>query len=499
MTKEEFQQKIAARRAAIKTESLNTARMPVQKTEAIKGINGAVSSDVLMENWGRQIKKFEAAAPQNIGYARRECLAKSLNNTQLRLEALSTQTSDMGKYKIFALDMVGAVVQNLIAPDIVSVQTMDSPVGMVRYIEYDYGTTKGEVDEGTAFADSRNFYQSSSTYSTSDVVNEALTLVAGTSQSFTLDFAPINPSTVQLNLKIGSTAVTLVDNGSGALTSATSGYSGTINYSTGAVTLTLGAAAVVATDSAASNYSYAITYVDNTASSSRIPAVTMNIKTIPMIAKPRRMKAIWSFDSMFIMDNEYNKNLEEIMNATVAGEIMHEIDDEVMTDLYKGAAAGVEQTWSATVPVGISRADHYNSFRITLDECSAAIFQATRKWGANFVVGGVGLKTVCPSIIGFKAADKAGLAGPHLLGTLPDGMKVYINPTFAKDTFVAGFAGGDDIYQTGYILGMYMPVCSTEMVQLEDMAGRKGWAAAYGKAMVNNKMYIRGKILNLTI
>ena len=41
-----------------------------------------------------------------------------------------------------------------------------------------------------------------------------------------------------------------------------------------------------------------------------------------------------------------------------------------------------------------------------------------------------------------------------------------------------------------------MPIMTSGMVQLEDMAGRKGWATMYGKRLVNDKMYIKGTITN---
>jgi len=452
----------------------------------------------LLESWAPRMKKLESVTGRKNSLERNLVLAHSLENTKIQAKFHeSIQTADAGLYKIFALDIVGAVVQNLIAPEIVSVQGMDNSVGMVLYLEYKYGTTKGATKAGTAFADTRNFYQSDAMYSSCDVVDEPITLVAGTSQSFTLvQPAPINPNTITITLSIGGNSVVLTDNGAGTLVSPVSGYSGTINYSTGAVTLTLGAAATAATDTGVVNYSYAITYVDSTASSVRIPEVTLQMNKIPMFAKPRRMKAIWSFDSQYILNKEYGgTDMEDIMNATVAGEIMHEIDSEVMTDLYRAANAGPEQTWSDVVPMGISMIDQYNTFKIAVDKCCAKIYKATRKVRGNFLVGGVSVGTVCSSIVGFEAADVQNVNGPCYFGKLPNGVKVYLNPDFDDDVFVVGYKGSN-MFDTGYILGMYMPVVTVPMVQLEDLAGRKGWAASYGKAVVNNRMYIRGRIVH---
>lgn len=453
-------------------------------------------TNYLIERWGKRTRALEAAVGRKNTFERASVLAHSLETTNyLRKYHEAIQTPDAGLYKIFALDIVGAVVQNLIAPELVSMQPMDNATAMVLYLEYKYGTTKGATEAGTAFADTRNFYQSDAMYSSSEVIDEPIVLKNGTSQSFKLvQPAPINPNTIEINLTVGGKVITLVDNGAGQLASSTAGASGTINYATGEVTITTSESVTEATDTGVANYSYAITYVDSNASSVRIPEVTLQMKQIPMFAKPRRMKAVWSFDSQYILNKEYGgTDMEEIMNATVSGEIMHEIDSEVMNDLYRAANAGVEQTWSDVVPRGVSMTDHYDTFKIAVDKCCAKIYKATRKVRGNWLVGGVSVGTVCSSVRGFKAADVQNVNGPCFFGTLPNGVKVYLNPDFEDDVFVVGYKG-TNMFDCGYILGMYMPVVTVPMVQLEDMAGRKGWASAYGKAVVNNRMYIRGRI-----
>jgi len=474
----------------------------------------------LMEGWKTRISKLEAATGKKSSLERRLSLAYALNNTKkARDYHEAIQTPDAGLYKIFALDIVGAVVQNLIAPEIVSMQPMDNTIGQVLYLEYQYGTTKGATKAGDVFADTRNFYKSDSTYSSNQVVNEPVALTAGTGADEgkyvaqlgvmeetingvatglrQFQASPINPTTVSLTFTHEGQELVVTDDGAGALVDATNVISGTINYVTGKLVVGFTGMTPAEGDTVTADYSYAITYVDAGASSIRIPEIQLKMKKIPIIAQPRRLKALWSFESQYILSKEYGgANIEEIMNATVAGEIMHEIDSEVMTDLYRVAGAGPEQTWSSAVPRGISMTDHYNTFKIAVDKCCAKIYKATRRVRGNWLVGGVNVGTVCSSVVGFKAEDVADVNGPCFFGTLPNGVKVYLNPDFDDDVFVVGYKGRNDMFDTGYILGMYMPVMTIPMVQLEDMAGRKGWAAMYGKVTVNNRMYIRGRIVN---
>lgn len=41
---------------------------------------------------------------------------------------------------------------------------------------------------------------------------------------------------------------------------------------------------------------------------------------------------------------------------------------------------------------------------------------------------------------------------------------------------------------------MAMPVSSTDLIMDADFRGQRGWATMYGKALINSKMYIRGRI-----
>ena len=59
-----------------------------------------------------------------------------------------TQRADMGMFKKFAMNLTTVAVPNLIAHDLVIVHPMSSMSGYVTYIEYSYSTTKGATAAG---------------------------------------------------------------------------------------------------------------------------------------------------------------------------------------------------------------------------------------------------------------------------------------------------------------------------------------------------------------
>lgn len=91
----------------------------------------------LCERWANRISLVESKyfEGRDMGLERKAALAKQLENTQKFIKyqlAEGVQSADIGQYKRFALDMVTAVVSNLIAPEIVSVQPIDNRVGKLQ-------------------------------------------------------------------------------------------------------------------------------------------------------------------------------------------------------------------------------------------------------------------------------------------------------------------------------------------------------------------------------
>lgn len=85
-------------------------------------------------------------------------------------------------------------------------------------------------------------------------------------------------------------------------------------------------------------------------------------------------------------------------------------------------------------------------------EASYAIFNATRKYMGNFVVGGIEVATVLQSMRDFKATGSI-LAGPHFIGTLGN-IKCYVNPAFPANQAVVGFKGSN-LFEAGYVYAPY--------------------------------------------
>lgn len=187
----------------------------------------------LVGKWQKYVTAVQEAFGQELTLDRKVVLACALENTQNRIqqhEAMweTTQPSDIGPFKKFALELVTAVVPSLIAPDIVSVQPMTNRIGEVRYIQYLYGSDKGQTQAGQPFTSPFRKENSDKWYSSELVEEEDIGSSGDSTYTGTLSWLPIRPGTVSFT---GS--VTAEDDGNGNLVG-TGVDGGTINYETGA-------------------------------------------------------------------------------------------------------------------------------------------------------------------------------------------------------------------------------------------------------------------------
>lgn len=440
---------------------------------------------LLIKKWNKRINITENVRREHnespLTLEQKVALAVSLENTSNRLRlAESTQPGSVGQYKRYALDIVNAVVPNLIAYDLCSVQPIDNRVGMINYISYEYGRSKGQAQKDQMFASSLNMGASDQNY-TSNQVDLEIVGESGKNVETNVQWTPVVPGTVAIQANGGT--VLGQDDEKGNITG--DGITaGTINYATGEIKVTFATA-----PSDEPNVSYR--YNNEDAPIMNVPEVNLRISSLPVIAQSRKMKAVYAFDAAYELEKEYGQSIDTLLATEVSGEISHEIDMELANDMYKMAGAGADLTWSKTQPVGVNNIDHYDSFYTKLVEGGNTIFGATRKVQPNFMICGLGVSSIVQVMRNFTPSNAIAV-GPHFIGTLGQ-LKVYVSPDYEPNSYVLGYKG-TSFMDAGMFYCPYMPIVSTDLLMTDDFAGRKGWATMYAKKMVNNKMYLRGHV-----
>lgn len=365
---------------------------------------------------------LKAKGLSEMNYERKLATAICLENTRRQIKAINegvlpgaTQPASVGQYKRYAMDMVATLMPTLIAPEVVSVQAVDNRVGMINILEYQYGSNKGAAKNGETFASPLG-YQGMNTEYTSSTVTE----VATADNTHTPAWTPVK-----------------------------SAFNATQN-----VALTVGATGDTITGTIAEGDTIVYIY-DNETVAVQSPQLKMNIRSLPITTKSRKLSAIWSFDAQYELTKEYGQDMHSLLATQATAEIEQEIDNEITLDLYRIANAGPEIVWHRAQPTGVNIMDHYDSFYNKIVEGSNQIFAATRRAHANFIICGLNVSAVLKCMRNFTDSEDLTAIGPHFLGTLGS-IKCYVNPNYGADEFILGYKGSS-LIDSGYV---YAPLTS---------------------------------------
>jgi hypothetical protein len=428
----------------------------------------------------------------------RELTAVMLENERTFIGNMEedVRISSIGSFEKFVFPIVRAVFPNLIAKDIVSVQPMTGPTSLVFYLDAVYGTTKGSVTAGDTMFSARKGHLTDDQYSSELIDAEAIVASATDGQTAVnvfLQFRSARPGTVVLSgiSKTTGSPFTLRDNGVGGFSATGIALtSGSINYATGQIILTLGATGMEVGSALTAAYYY------NSEGSDQIPIVDINLSSVPVRAIPHKLRARWSVEAATNLKAIHGMDAESELVALLSEKIRWDVDRRVISDLFTIASAG-SVTWNKPAPAAVSYNDHKQTFIDALIEASNLIFRATRRGTGNFVVCGTNVSNVIESLYGFRPQAVAG-NGVVFVGTLQGRWSIYKDPYLDADTFLVGWKGSSFL-EAGYVYAPYVPLYTTPTYVLDDMLNRKGMMSQYGVKAINGDFYATGTVTYSTI
>ena len=239
-----------------------------------------------------------------------------------------------------------------------------------------------------------------------------------------------------------------------------------------------------------------------------IPEINVQMKSSAIVAKTRKLKAVWTPEFAQDLNAYHALDAEAELTSILSEYISLEIDLEILDMLINAAAAGNE-VWSAENNVSITSAagaqtnlGFYNSqgqwfqtLGTKIQKLSNIIHQKTLRGGANFLVCSPTVGTILESIPGFAAdsdgdAAKATYAfGVQKVGSLNGRYKVYKNPYMKSNVILLGFRGSQFL-ETGAVFAPYIPLIMTPLVyDPNTFTPRKGLLTRYAKKMVRPEFY----------
>ena len=444
----------------------------------------------LLETYSRQLKVAEAYVAKNfegktMSSQTALTTAVLLDNTNrwitesLNSEIGATQRGDMGAWKRFCLNLTNIAVPSLIANDLVIVHPMTSYSGSVAYLEYVSLTDKGGIKKGDTF---------NSVFGHGEMGGE----FGQARQNFTSQIVVENGNKATLEAEKDGLSYT---EGT-TVKFATYKFVGTKEVDGKVVE------AVAYGDTAPADMTVEkIAYVSkqfqmNHVPATEIPAIGPRMKHIPLVAEPRRIAVRYDQITAFQCKTDYGFSLDKQIAEQACGELAYEIDTEIVAMLRDGAKEGTTDdelaalTWSKTLPVGVSKFEHYNGFLEVVEIAKAIIYNRTKKFHPNYMVIASDILPVLRFVNGFTAAKNAKMNGPYKVGEL-DGMNVYVSPMMEPGEFFLGLNGSDMMSSAG-VYAPYMAIVPTQLLGTPDGSLAQGFSTWYAKALLNKNLLVAG-------
>lgn len=225
-----------------------------------------------------------------------------------------------------------------------------------------------------------------------------------------------------------------------------------------------------------------------------LPMVKAEMKSIALVAKARRIAVYYSQIAAFQAKTDYGVDLGDQLAEKAVGELSYEIDTEIIDLLSDMAGKALDElTWSKTLPVGVSKRDHYNGFVEIVEIAKQKIYDATQKFAPNYMVIASNILPVLALCESFKAAPTGAINGPYFAGTL-GALKVFVTPRFEAGRYVIGCNGGD-MMSSAAVYAPYMAVCPTQLLQYADGGNSQGYSTLYALEPLNPTLVIAGNII----
>lgn len=380
-------------------------------------------------------------------------------------QSVGTQRSDLGLFKKFTLNLTTVALPNLIAHDLVIVHPMSSMSGFITYVKYTIGSNKGESKQGDVINEPFKLGNVDKNFTSSAVVEEFTG--DGTAVKFTVAWTPV--------LELGKVFVDGVE-----VTGAT------VNKATGEVTL------ATAPDNG-KKVRIAYTYDNIVIPQNDLPIVNAKMESISLIAKARRVAIYYSQIAAFQAKTDYGFDLGDQLAEKAVGQLAYEIDTEITDKLIEIAGAPkAELTWSKVIPLGVSKAEHYEGFSEIIEIGKQIIYDRTKRFTPNYMLIASNVLPILKFVKGFVAAKVGSVNGPYLAGTL-DGIKVFVTPNIAPGKFVLG-VNGDDMQSSAAVYAPYMAIVPTQLLGFSDGGMSQGWSTLYALEALNDLLVVAGEI-----
>jgi len=424
-------------------------------------------------------------------------------------EDANNMTNNIAGFDVIAFPMVRRVFSRLLANDIVSVQPMNLPAGLLFYLDNQVETGRVDGTDGTFRSVYDNHYDNGGhehSFGTGATTLGVLTATVGGGE-FTLPYSGGEASLASLRILTSSGATMAADFGSGTTNFAISPQTWTEDlFKSNQIKVTIPILNADGNALAKSQTQYEV-YEDLEANAN-MAEVKLIVTSVTVQAESRKMRAHWTPELAQDLAAYHSIDAEAELTALLSEELAAEIDREIIRDLIR--VAPFQTSWNYDRTAAVTRVDgtivaadpasgyvtqkEWNQTLLTqINKVSAEIHKRTLRGGANWIVCSTEIASVIDDIEKFHAANDADLMqfnmGIEHMGSLGSRYTVYKDPYLPTDVCLIGHKGSN-MLDTGYVYAPYIPFQLTPVVyHHSDFTPRKGIMTRYARKVVNNKYF----------
>lgn len=482
----------------------------------------------IVGNWSR------SGLLEGLGGAKKSNIAQLLENQASHMLNEVTLDSSAGRFDTVAFPMVRRIFSRLLANEIVSVQPLALPSGLLFYMDARVSTNK-VAPANTANGQTGSTFATESAYERfydnrgQDASFGTGATISGTSQTITTATTGYEEGLVPVDFALTSAFRTERQDSTSTLRFVASGavtYDGITIYGAGEsikyysqmqtygqdqfanqiarVILDFRPRGLYGSDYIASALTSSIVVTpvfevfNDLEAKSEMSELTIRFSSVTVNTITRKMRAHWTPELAQDLEAYHSIDAEAELTALLSEEVAAEIDREIIRDLINGAMFearwdyaglrnnanffGTQKDWNQTL---ITR----------VNEISAQIHKATLRGGANWIICSAEAGAIFDDLEYFHVdgsaqaeAEKYNL-GIEKIGNLGNRYVVYKDPYMPDNIVLCGHKG-DTFLEAGYVYAPYIPLQLTQTIyDPNDFTPRKGIMTRYAKKMVNNRFY----------
>jgi len=449
---------------------------------------------------------------------------------QLLKEASNTGTAvNSEEWSAVALPLVRRVFGNISAKNFVSVQPMSLPSGLVFWLEFKYGTDKrdftaasgkdSQLDSvfgvtNTTSDPSGGLYGAGRFgYTLNDQDSAALTGQAAVDSThfmtgsitatnydhdtrFSASYAGQFDDDTGINVVTVATA-SLTDYDTNGIDGFSVSGSNVSTYFPAFTKMNSAGTAIEFIVSGTGNYSgLVITFHKTPDAYDRgdfeyqgtdlsIPELNMEMRSEPVVAKTRKLKAIWTPELAQDLNAYHSVDAEAELTTMMADYIGQEVDLTMLSMLmraaknidywsadigkiYDTASTGfVNMSSTASAVSAYTQGEWFKTLGTKIQKVSNKIHQKTMRGGANWLVCSPEVATILESIPGYSAdtdGNKEQFSfGSEKIGMINNRYQVYKSPYMTTNIMLMGYKGAG-LFEAGAAYMPYIPLITSPIV-----------------------------------